>query len=196
VHAEREALRLVEFWLTRPLCRQDALDRLRNSPGIRDEVRRFALRLADGYRDGPQFDAASWAVVRKADEPTDRYLRALAWAQMAHHLDPDNGAYRTTLGIAQYRAGQYHEAVATLTPKTQPTAPLVARLNPTDLAFLVMAHHQLGQTTETEGALERLRVLQRQWQGRGPPWWIQDADVLAFLREVEVLVRGAQAPPF
>jgi tetratricopeptide (TPR) repeat protein len=191
VQAEREALRLVEFWLARPLCRQEVLERLRRSPGIRNAVRRWALLLADSYRDGPQFDAASWAVARRADAAAERYLQALAWARTAHDLEPDNGAYQTTLGVAQYRAGQYQEAVATLTRKAQPNAPSVARLYPTDLAFLAMAHHRLAQHAEAQACLERLRALQRDRVRRGD-WWEHDADVQAFLREVEGLVRGAQ----
>jgi hypothetical protein len=58
-------------------CRHDVLERLRGRFAIRDEVRRWALLLANGCIDGPQFDAACWAVVRRADAATDRYLHAL-----------------------------------------------------------------------------------------------------------------------
>jgi tetratricopeptide (TPR) repeat protein len=114
----------------------------------------------------------------------------MPWAQRAHQLDPDNGAYRTTLGVAQYRAGQYQEAVATLTPRASPRAASAVRLSPTDLAFLTMAHHQLGQYAEAQAWLERLRRLQRE-RVSYDEWYDDDADVQSFLREVEVLLQGA-----
>jgi tetratricopeptide (TPR) repeat protein len=191
VQVEREALRLVEFWLARPLSRQEVLERLRGSRAIRDEVRRHAVRRATSYRDGPQFHAASWAIARKTDEAPDRYLQALAWAQKAYKLDPANRAYRTTLGVAQYRAGQHPEVVATLAQVAQPNAPSIVRLNPIDLAALAMAHHQLGQNVEAQACLDRLRALQKA-RVRRDEWWEHDADVQAFIRQAEVLLRGTQ----
>src|SRR5262249_18791116 len=138
VRGEREAFRLVEFLFARPLFRQEVLERLRANPPIRDEVRRCALLLAESYQDGPQFNAASWAILRRADEAAARYHQAVAWAQTAHKLDPENNAYLTTLGVAQYRDGQYQQAVATLTQAAQSNAHVVVCLIPTELAFLAM----------------------------------------------------------
>jgi WD40 repeat protein/serine/threonine protein kinase len=191
VQAEREALRLVEFLFARPLFRQEVLERLRGSPPVRDEVRRCALRLVESYRDGPQFNAASWAIVRRADEAAARYHQAVAWAQTAHNLDPENGAYLTTLGVAQYRAGQYQQAVVTLTQAAQSNSQLVICLIPTELAFLAMAHRQLGQHTEAQACLDRLRALLKGRDQRGE-WWEEDEDVRAFIRQAEGLLQGAQ----
>ena len=43
-----------------------------------------------------------------------RYRPALRAAQAACHLQPGNGVYLTTLGVAQYRASGYQDALATL----------------------------------------------------------------------------------
>ena len=40
---------------------------------------------------------------------------ALRLAEAACRLEPKHGYYVNTLGVAQYRAGQYAEALATLT---------------------------------------------------------------------------------
>jgi hypothetical protein len=184
VQAEREALRLVEFLFSRPLFKHEVLERLRASLPIRVEVRERAMHLAERYRDGPQFDAASWAIARKADEAAARYNQAVTWAQTAHKLDPENGAYLTTLGVAQYRAGQYEQAAATLTQAAQPNSQHVICLIPTELAFLSMAHRQLGQNAEAQACLERLRA-QLKGRNQNGEWWEQDEDVQIFIREAE-----------
>ena len=58
----------------------------------------------------------SRAVVRRPDAGPSAYRRALQQAETACRLAPYRDAYRTTLGIAQYRVGKYREAVDTLTP--------------------------------------------------------------------------------
>ena len=89
----------MQFLFARPLFRRQVLEYL-PVPPIRDEVRQCALLLAERYRDGPQFNAASWAIVRRPDEAAARYHQAVTSAQTAHKLEPDNGEYLTTLGIA------------------------------------------------------------------------------------------------
>ncbi|MCI0460788.1 MAG: hypothetical protein L0Z62_27885, partial [Gemmataceae bacterium] len=192
VQAEREALRLVQFLFAKPLFRQQVIERLRDSPGLRDEVRRRALLITEGYADGPQFNAASWAILRKADGAADRYRRAVTWAQTAHGLDPENGAYLTTLGVAQYRAGEYRPAVATLTRAAQRNAQPVSCFNPADLAFLAMAHQGLGQKAEAQACLGRLREQIGERVGTGNAWWPYDEDTRVFVRQAEVLVDGAR----
>jgi serine/threonine protein kinase/WD40 repeat protein/tetratricopeptide (TPR) repeat protein len=67
--------------------------------------------------------------------------RALVLSRRAVVLDPGHAAALNTLGVVQYRAGQYAEAIETLARsrtagRGQPDA--------WDLFFLAMAHHRLG----------------------------------------------------
>jgi hypothetical protein len=192
VRAEREALRLVEHLFARPLWRQEVLERLRAGPPVREEVRRCALRLLESYRDGPQFNAASWAIARRADETAARYLQAVAWAQAAHDLDPENGAYLTTLGVAHFRARQYQQAVTTLTKVAESIPQPILSQNPTDLAFLAMAQHQSGQHTEARASLDRLRALLK-GRNQAGEWWEHDEDLRASVRQAEAVVDGTQS---
>ena len=57
-------------------------------------------------------------------------------AKAACQHEPDKGALLNTLGVAQYRAEQYREAVATLTLSARLNSEGVDVLQPADLAFL------------------------------------------------------------
>jgi len=67
---------------------------------------------------------------------------ALALAEKAVELDRGNGRYRTTLGLAYYRAARYQEAVATLRPNLQSQEDTGLAF---DLNFLAMSYHRLGE---------------------------------------------------
>jgi hypothetical protein len=83
------------------------------------------------------------------------------------------------LGAAQYRAGQYEEALVSLN-EAQALGPRV----PANLAFLAMAHRRLGQTDQARSHLAQLRTAMQSSQPQ------QTADTTALLREVEVLIEG------
>jgi tetratricopeptide (TPR) repeat protein len=179
---EQEAFGLVEGLFDRPLPRADVLELVGHHKGISDEVRRQALDLAERYRDEPaRFRQASRAVVRHRGAGPDLFRKALAWAQTACRLAPDDGACWTALGLAQYRLGQYEEALKALArAEARDQANTGDRM--TDLAFLAMAHQRLGHKAEAATVLIRLRVLAQRHAGR------KDEDALLFLSEAETLL--------
>jgi hypothetical protein len=90
-----------------------------------------------------------------------------------------------TLGVAQFRLGDYEAALATLTradainsrftaaiyaaPSTQ-ARPTHAG-NPVDVAFIAMTLHHLGRTTEARAAMDRMHALMSQDSfGRDANW--------------------------
>jgi serine/threonine protein kinase/WD40 repeat protein len=66
---------------------------------------------------------------------------ALSLARRAVELAPSQGIYLNTLGIAEYRAGQYADAIATLQRSLTANRGEFAAF---DLFPLAMAHHRLG----------------------------------------------------
>jgi hypothetical protein len=58
---------------------------------------------------------------------------------------------------------------------------------PADLAFLAMAHQQLGHKEQAQATLVRLRGVMKQSR------WAQDAEAQGFLREAEELIAGKAA---
>jgi serine/threonine-protein kinase len=74
--------------------------------------------------------------------PTRDPARGLNMAQQAVSLAPDPAAHLNTLGVAQYRAGQYADAVATL---EKSLAAGKGETDAFDLFFLAMARFKLGE---------------------------------------------------
>jgi WD40 repeat protein len=61
-----------------------------------------------------ELNKTSWNVVMHPGRTPEEYEKALAEAQEAHELLPDNGSILNTLGVAHYRVGKYAEALTTL----------------------------------------------------------------------------------
>jgi tetratricopeptide (TPR) repeat protein len=74
--------------------------------------------------------------------------RAVALARRAVELAPRSQFPLNTLGVALYRAGQYAEAISFL---DQSRAARKDNIDPSDLFFLAMAHHQLGHHQKGRG---------------------------------------------
>jgi WD40 repeat protein len=185
--AEREALGLLDFLFTRPLGKADVVDYLRNSATISPAARQQALALVECYReetDPERFHRAARAVVRQRYLNAVPYRFALRQAETACRLAPEQGRYRTTLGVARYRAGQDREAVATLARADQRNPGV-----PANLAFLALAQHRLGREEDARATLARLR------KAVPGPEWADNEEAQGFLREAEsVLQRPAGAP--
>ena len=144
-----------------------------------------------GLNPCPQLECnnVGWSLVRDPGQPDAIYQRGLRLAEAACRLEPDNGFYLNTLGVAQYRSGLVAEALATLTRSND----LNKEKEPADLAFLALAQSRLGQS-------EKARV---------PPWVdcarlmknparAEDQEAQAFLREAETieLDQAFPADPF
>ena len=99
------------------MFRPEVLASLRGDAALSEPVRQEALALAE-QRPGDTRSVstrASRTVVRRPDAEPAAYRLALRQAEAACRLVPQDGEFLTTLGMAQYRVGQYAEAVATLT---------------------------------------------------------------------------------
>jgi hypothetical protein len=178
----RRALALVEPLFGKLLMREDVLKSLRDDAALREPVRTQALMLAERYRvDATRLNNASWSVVRLPDAEAAAYRLALRQAETACRQSPEYGVFLNTLGVAQYRVGQYREAVATLTHADELDSVTDQGSTPAELAFLAMAQHCLGQTEKARAALSRLREAMKK------PQWAKDQKAHAFLREAEVL---------
>lgn len=148
-----------------------------------EEVRGTAIRLASLHIDEPQaLNAKSWLIVRDAGGDRESYAAGARWAEVACRLAPDEGRYLNTLGVAQYRMGEYEKALVTLARSDELNCGI-----PADVAFLAMSHHRLGHEDAASEALARLRVLM---QDAGSA---EDFDAKSLLREAEMLISGAES---
>jgi hypothetical protein len=207
---EREALAVLNFLFTKPLCRADVLDELRHTPRIRPAARQLALALVDRYEevsDPERYRRAAWNVLRQPHLNAFQYRFALRQAETACRLLPGQSLNLTTLGMAQYRAGQYREAVATLAQAdllhwassaslaiqagqfpqalfTLKQAQALRQAVPANLAFLAMAHHQLSEKDKAQATLARLHEVMKN------PGFVREGDQHAYWREAEALIEG------
>src|SRR5262249_840809 len=156
--------------------RQDVIEHIGKDPTLTDAERDAALRYAQGLPlvRAPQtiesfpdhLNNASWYIVRLPDDAEENYQKALKLAEPAVNLEPNNGYYINTLGVAQYRVRDYAEAMKTLVRSdrinSQPRPNRMGgeirepRSISADLAFLAMASFRLG---EKEKALDYLKEL-------------------------------------
>ena len=149
---ERDSLagaaeRRVEALYSKAMLRPEVLESLRGDPSLSEPQRQLALALAENVLENAVIlDRASWSVVRQPGARAAAIDHALRQAEAASRLIPDRSLFLSTLGLAQYRAGNYRAAQVTLEQAD--------RLNnagdrgsslPRDLAFLALARHRLGQ---------------------------------------------------
>jgi len=178
--AHIEGKGLVQFLFGKELEKDQVLDIIRARATISDAVRQEALASVEHWQpdvDSNALNNASWAVVRRSDAKPGEYKVALQQAEIICQLEPDNGMYLNTLGIALYRMGRYQDAIDTLLH-----ADKINRGFPADLAFLAMAQHRLGQKAHARATLARLRqAIEKSKQKT-------DEEVQTFLCEAEALI--------
>jgi uncharacterized protein HemY len=152
-------------------------------------VRQQALALAESVPENPgRLDEASRTVVLQPGAALAAYRLALKQAEAACRLIPERENLLTTLGMAQYRVGQYQEAVGTLTQADRinslaPNGPISA-----NLAFLALALHRLGQPDQARAALGRLQTAMKR------PEWASNEEARAVLREAEAIEQDLAFP--
>jgi Tol biopolymer transport system component len=184
VWRQRGLIGLVNSWFEQLLLREEVRVALRKDPTLDEADRRFALDVAQSHSEDPQsLNAAARKVVKDRRAHKDAYARALSHAEAAVRLVPEDRNALNTLGVAQYRAGHYTDALVTLT-KSEKLDVTKDGVQPSDLAFLAMTQHQLGKKGEAKATLGRLREVMKL------PRWAQNAEGVSFLREAEQLIEG------
>jgi tetratricopeptide (TPR) repeat protein len=180
---------IVSPLFARMLLRDEVLAALQAQPAADPEVQAACLKLVGTWPESAlECNNVAWSLVRDPGQPESTHRRALRLAETAGRLEPDNGSFLNTLGVAQYRNGLLAEALATLTRSND----LNKGQEPTDLAFLALAQHRLGQSEKARTTLGRLRELMKN------PRLADDQESQAFLHEAETieLDRLFPADPF
>ena len=143
-------------------------------------------------RAASRFNSWSWNVALKPGESADAYAHAIILAETAVYAAPDNGNYVNTLAYAQYRAGKYPEAAATIARAVS------LRKQPDDLdtVMVAMTAARAGKLDEARPALESLerreaaRAKEAISKGRKPS---VDPTLQALMAEARALLPPASA---
>jgi WD40 repeat protein/tRNA A-37 threonylcarbamoyl transferase component Bud32 len=179
----REAVSLVRGLFFEGLLKDEVQERLR---AVRDPVPPHVLALVEQHRENPdQLNKTSWAYLRRPGGTPEDLRRARRRAEAACRLDPDSAMCFNTLGVARYRLGAYREAVEALAASERIYLRDTQASHPHNLAFLAMAHHQLGDKARAQETYRNLREMMKQTK------WQADEDTQSAWREAEALLEPA-----
>ena len=184
----RQAAAVVRTAWQNDFTKDDVVQQIRNSQTVPVAVRRKALQLVKPLS-GPTaatLNNQSWQIVRRMQSTHSESRRALRQIQAAVSLEPDNAHYRNTLGVAQYRVGDYADAADTLARSEELVRTDFGMESPLDSVVLAMALFRLGNTDAAGKRMEQLRVVARQ------PALSKNVEFLNFLREAEGLIGAEQ----
>ncbi|MBX7073033.1 MAG: protein kinase [Pirellulales bacterium] len=140
----------------------------------RDIFRSGALRLDDPH----ELARLCWDLVAEGATDDDQSALAVQLAQKAGELAPNDAFNMSTLGMAQYRAGQWQQAVDSL-DKARVLAP--DKHIAFNGFFLAMAHWQLGHKDEARTWYDR----SVEWMEKNQP---KNDDLSRFRAEAEQLM--------
>jgi serine/threonine protein kinase/tetratricopeptide (TPR) repeat protein len=142
----------------------------------------FRRAVAHEPADDAALNALAWLLAERPDAAGRRPVEAVAWARQAVARSPETGKYWNTLGVADYRAGDWPAAVAALSRSME----LRQGGDALDWYFLAMCNHRLGKEDEA-----------RTWYKRAAAWlkkhWPPDEDLYRASQEAAELL-GQPAP--
>jgi hypothetical protein len=145
------------------------------------DVRVVGAEVMAKLQEAMKLNNQAWPLVA-GPEAKRNPARALELIQKAIKLDPDRGLILNTLGLAQYRNGQYATAVVTL---EKSLAVSNGEQDGFDLFFLAMAHAQLGEPARAKDCFKRA-VRWIKAQKNLPGDWA--SELRAFRAEAELLI--------
>jgi tetratricopeptide (TPR) repeat protein len=141
----------------------------------------------DAFRNASRFDpgiarfhnALAWELATSADHGLRNPAEALESARKAVQLAPSDGKYWSTLGVAQYRMGDWNAAIAAL----EKSMALNKEGDSVAWFFLAMVHWQLGRQDEAR----KLHDEAVRWMDQHQP---KNEELRRFREEAEQLLRG------
>jgi tetratricopeptide (TPR) repeat protein len=134
-----------------------------------------AIKLDPKYAGG--WNNLAWLLATWPDSSRWEPRRAVESAKQAVDLEPKEGNYRNTLGVAHFRAGNFKEAVAALEKSME----LRKGGDSFDWFFLAMAQWQLEQKDKARELYDRAV----QWMDKNQP---KDEELRFFRAEAEELM--------
>ncbi len=162
------------------------IDKLNADNTLAEPIRKLALQVANSRlrEDARKLSEQSFEVVRSPGGQIEAYRLALGKAEMANRLEPNDRFILVTLGFAQYRVGEYQDALTTLIQCEKMRVEAHLEPGPGRVSFMAMALNQLGRAEEARAALNRAYVLFEDWL------FVAYYSAQAYVIEAEKLLAG------
>jgi WD40 repeat protein/tRNA A-37 threonylcarbamoyl transferase component Bud32 len=192
VALEAQAVSLVAERISVLVLKAAVIESIQADAGLPEPLRQAALDIAGRiHEDASQLNEAAWKVALYPGHKAEAYRLALRQAEAACALEPDTSMALITLGMAQYRLGQYQSAVDTLTRAAKIDADpvkVVKSLNaamtgatrgPVGFLVLALAHHGLGHAEQAQSYLAAFRERLKQRGGHlveGEQQWLAETE--------------------
>ena len=149
------------------------------------KLQRVALAMTRPWQeDAYWLNFTSWSIAARKVAMAEEYALALRQSKAATRLEPANGNYLNTLGVALFRCGKFEESLKTLATSDKVNSLVLPGRLPEDVAFLAMAQFKVGEIDKARESLEALRRLMKQ------PRWLNHAESQGFLSEAIELIEG------
>ncbi len=188
-HAEKHVRPLVEENVRAGVSVENIRDTIAKGLSLNQVEKSAALcvlcefvdkQISEDLRSARTLNDAAWAATETPGPTPDAVVKAVSDARRAVELHPTD-EYLGTLGVAQYRAGQFADALISLARVREMTPRLRGFEEPVNLAFFAMVQYQLGRQDDARGSLGQLRLL----LSKG-----NDKVGELYLREAEALIEG------
>ncbi|MFC1761786.1 protein kinase [Planctomycetota bacterium] len=135
------------------------LERLKGDVTLDEPLREATLQIAESrqWEDARKLLMESMKVIVSPGGEIDVYRSALMKIETANELTPNDPLISHLLGVAQYRAGFYEDALETLTHSGKTGTS--DQFKVAKVAFTAMALYQLNRNEEAAATLDHLRDL-------------------------------------
>jgi WD40 repeat protein/serine/threonine protein kinase len=156
--ADQEARWLVDALRKEYPIKGELIERFHTDRELSDPVRAAAVAIAEKLEDDwAQVSRVAMNIVFFPRLPREDYVRALRWVDSIGWPAKEEGWHLTLRGVAFFRLGRYPEAL-TMLERVRPfdTAEYGGD-TPIPMAYLAMAHHQLGHNREASSFIEKAR---------------------------------------
>lgn len=134
----------------------------------------------------------AWKIVSQPRLVQSAYVKALRVAQACVKAEPEDAAYVNTLGVAQYRAGQFEQAVNTL-QRSEALAQAKQESYVCNQLFIGMAKYRLGDRNTAFELLNKIAQSDQNLDDEDAGFLLETLDTLAAIQLERNDVDGALA---
>ncbi len=157
-----QTITLVDHLFQSLVFSQDIIAHLQTETSTPEAIRNMAIALVKIRGDQPTLlNSTAWGIARVASNSLEKYRIALRASELACKIRPNDYNLLNTLGVAQYRMGDYRSALRTLQQCDAMHFERNGESHPVDIAVLAMAQWRMGLI---ESACRNLSLAQQLMQ--------------------------------